>query len=93
MFNILFGNRVLINPGPGGMRDVATAIISHEQTQSNCDCCFQTLDAVFLKDLFSDHFKISHLIFLSKCQVCKLLVLTKSHCPLLQRVKISHLIF
>ena len=27
--------------------DVAFAIISHEQTQSNRVCCFQTLDAVF----------------------------------------------
>ena len=29
------------------MRDVASAIISHEQTQSNRDCGFQTSDAVF----------------------------------------------
>ena len=32
-FNILFGNRVELNPGLGGVRDVASAIISHEQTQ------------------------------------------------------------
>ena len=43
------------------MRDVASAIISHEQTQSNRVCCFQTLDAVFLKDLLSDYIlKIVH---------------------------------
>ena len=27
----------------------------HEQTQSNRVCCFQTLDAVFPKDLLSDY--------------------------------------
>ena len=30
---LLFGNRVTLNPGLGGVRDVANAIISHEQTQ------------------------------------------------------------
>ena len=29
----LFGNRVALNPGLGGVRDVASAIISPEQTQ------------------------------------------------------------
>ena len=29
---LFFGNRVMINPGLGGVRDVASAIISHEQT-------------------------------------------------------------
>ena len=29
----LFESRVALNPGLGGMRDVASAIISHEQTQ------------------------------------------------------------
>ena len=48
----LFGNGVALNPGLGGVRDVAAAIISHEQTQSNRVCYFQTLDAVFPKDLF-----------------------------------------
>ena len=35
------------------MRGVASAIISHEQTQLNrvSDCCLQTLDAVLPKDL------------------------------------------
>ena len=32
-FNILFWNRVTLNLGLGGMRYVASAIISHEQTQ------------------------------------------------------------
>ena len=48
---ILCGNRVALNPVLGGMRDVATAIIPHEQTQSN-------RDAVFSKDLFSDYFQM-----------------------------------
>ena len=34
------------------MGDVASANISHEQTQSNQVCCFQTLNAVFPTDLF-----------------------------------------
>ena len=41
--------------GLGGVRDVASAIISYEQTQSNRVCCFQTLDAIFPKDLLSDY--------------------------------------
>ena len=51
----LFGNRVALNPGLGGVRDVTSAIISHEQTQSNRVCYFQTLDAVFPKDPLSDY--------------------------------------
>ena len=51
----LFESRVALNTGLGGMRDVVSAIISHEQTQSNRVCCFQTLDAVLPKDLFSDY--------------------------------------
>ena len=54
----LFGNRVVLNPGLGGMRDVAPAIISHEQTELNRVCCFQTLDVVFPKNLFSDNFNM-----------------------------------
>ena len=30
---LIFGNRVVLNPGLGGMRDDASAIIFHEQTQ------------------------------------------------------------
>ena len=52
MVQQLFGNRVGLSPGLGGVRDVGSAIISHEQTQLNRVCCFQTLDAVFPKDLF-----------------------------------------
>ena len=52
----MFGNRVALNQGLGGARDVTSAIISHEQIQSNRVCCFQTLDDVFSKDLFSDYF-------------------------------------
>ena len=51
----LFSNRVGLNPGLGGVRDVTSAIISHEQTQSNRVCYFQTLDAVFPKDPISDY--------------------------------------
>ena len=54
----LFGNRVALNPELGGVRDVAFAIISHEQTQSNRVCCFQTLDEVFPKDVFSDYLHV-----------------------------------
>ena len=53
---LLFGSRVALNPGLGGVRNVASAIISHEQTQSNRVCCFQTLDAAYPKDLLSDYF-------------------------------------
>ena len=38
------GNRAALSAGLGGVRDVASAIISHEQTESNEVCC---LDAVF----------------------------------------------
>ena len=41
----LFENRVAPNSGLGGVKNVASAIISHE-------CCFQALDAVFPKDPF-----------------------------------------
>ena len=51
----LFSNRVALNPGLGGVRDVTSAIISHEQTQSNRVCYFQTFDAVFPKDSLSDY--------------------------------------
>ena len=52
-----FGNRVALSPVLGGVRDVASAMISHEQTlKSDRVCCFQTLDAAFPKDLFSDYF-------------------------------------
>ena len=36
----------------GGMRDVTSAIISHELTQSNQVCCFQTLDAILQRISF-----------------------------------------
>ena len=48
----LFESRVALNPGLGGVRDVASAIISHEQTQLS-----KSLDAVFPKDLFYRLFK------------------------------------
>ena len=41
------GNRAALSAGLGGVRDVASAIISHEQTELNEVCC---LDAVFPKD-------------------------------------------
>ena len=58
MFQLLFVNRITLNPGQGGVRDVSSVIISHEQTQSNRVCCFQTLDFAFQRSLFrlfSDH--------------------------------------
>ena len=65
----LFGNRVALNLGLGGMRDITSAIISHEQTQSNRVCSFQTLDAVFPKDLFSDYlFRLSYVTSLILCR-------------------------
>ena len=53
----VFLSRVALNPGLGGVRDIASAIISHEQTQYTVKLrlLFQTLDAVFPKDLFSDY--------------------------------------
>ena len=39
-----------------GVRDVATAIITHEHTRSNHVYGFHTLDAVFPKNLFSGYF-------------------------------------
>ena len=50
-----FDSRGALNPGLGGLRDVASAIIFHEHTESNLVCCFQTPHAVFPKDLFSDY--------------------------------------
>ena len=43
----------MLNPGLGGVRDVASINISHDQTQSNRVCCFQIVDAVPPQDLFS----------------------------------------
>ena len=43
----LFGNRVALNPGLGGVRDVTSAISCQEQTQYNRVFYFRTLDAVF----------------------------------------------
>ena len=64
----LFGSRVALNPWLGGVRDVASAVISHQLTQSNGFCCFQTLDAVFPKDLLSEPNSVlisfQHIIFI-----------------------------
>ena len=46
---LVFGNIVALNPGIGGVRNVASDIISHELTQT------ENKNAVFLKDLFSDY--------------------------------------
>ena len=45
----------MLNPGLGCVRDIASAIISHELIQLNRVYCFQALDAVFPKELFSDY--------------------------------------
>ena len=42
----LFDSRVALNPGLGGVRDVASAIFCHEQTQYHRACCFHIFDAV-----------------------------------------------
>ena len=52
----------MLNSGLGGVRDVAYAIISHEQTQLNLVCCFQALDAVFPKDPFLQIIDAKHQI-------------------------------
>ena len=44
-FNTCFGATRRSN------RDVASAIISHEQNQSNPVCCFQTLDVVHTRSV------------------------------------------
>ena len=43
-------SRVALNPGIDGVRDVASTIISHVQTQLNRVCCFHPLDAGFPND-------------------------------------------
>ena len=48
---LLFGSRVTLNPGLGGVMDVASANISHEQTQPN-RVTLPTLNATFPNDLF-----------------------------------------
>ena len=62
---LLFGNRNALNPGLGGVRCVASAIIAHEQTRTNRVCCFQTLDLIFPKDLFSDHLETTTAVVVS----------------------------
>ena len=59
---LLFGSRVALNTGLGDVRDVASAIISHEQTQPNRVCFFQTLDATSPKDQLSDYLNDFHYI-------------------------------
>ena len=48
---LLFGSKVALNPGLGGVRDGASANISHEQTQSN-RVTLSTLNATFPNDFF-----------------------------------------
>ena len=50
----------LSSMGLGSVRDVASSIISNEQTQSNWVSWFQTLNAVFPKDFFSDYLYIQN---------------------------------
>ena len=65
LYYIVTMKLVFLHMRLGGVRDVASAIISHEQTQSNRVCCFQTLDAVFPKDLFSDY-----LLYIGSVMIC-----------------------
>ena len=49
----VFESRVALNSGLGGVRNVASVIISHEQTKKNrvaTVCCFQALHSVFPND-------------------------------------------
>ena len=46
-----------LNQELGGLRDVASAIISHERIQQNRLFCFEVLGAVFLKDRLYIKFK------------------------------------
>ena len=46
------GSRYALKPGLGGVRDVASAIISHEQTQSNRVCVFKLRMLFFQKISF-----------------------------------------
>ena len=49
----------LLYPGLGGVMDIASSIIFHEQNESTRACCFQILDAIFPTDLYSDHIEIT----------------------------------
>ena len=49
--HFLFRVALTLNPGLGGLWDVAYTIIFHERIQSNRVCCFLTLDAIRLKNL------------------------------------------
>ena len=62
----LFGNSVALNPGQGGVRDVASAITSHEQTEYNRICYSQTLDDVFPTIFFFQSIQKSQLLLLCR---------------------------
>ena len=74
----LFGNRIAFNSGLGGVRDVASVIIFPEQTQSNRVCSFQTFDAIFPKDLFSDY--LMTIAFFGRANRGQYLVVISSCC-------------
>ena len=59
---LLFGNRVVLNPGLGGVRDVAYAIISHKHTKSNRVCVFKLWMLNFQIILFSRLFVYSYIL-------------------------------
>ena len=56
-FDVCIWEQLLAHPGA-----VSHLHISHEQTQSNVVCCFQTFDAVYPKDHFSNYVKITSAI-------------------------------
>ena len=43
---LVFESRIALTLGLGGVRDVTSAIISHEQIQLNRVCCVHLLDAL-----------------------------------------------
>ena len=53
---------MVLNAGLGGIRDVASVIISHKQIHSNRFCYFQTLDAEFPKDRISDYLVVPDMV-------------------------------
>ena len=51
----LFENRVALNSGLGGVRNVASVIISHEQTQKTESAVFKLYMLYFQRILFTDN--------------------------------------
>ena len=59
----MFGNRVALNPGLGGVRDVATAIMSHEQNSIKPSLLFSSFGCCVSKGSLQIIFKLTLYIF------------------------------